>query len=149
MQPKRLYRNDPGFLAKLEYLLLGDLRELLSDPPMPETRHQLMTVLDGLFEMLPFRIAAKERGGYLAEVTRNFPGWSDQVQALGAEHGILYEDLRCLRREVSEADGSDFLKRPDAIVSHIGEWMERFARHEREERRLVQTASNLELGVGA
>jgi len=126
---------------------MGDLRDLLSEPPTVATRQQLVTILDGMFEMLPFRIAAKEKGGYLTEVTKKFPGWADQVNALGAEHGILYEELRELRREAHEE--SNFLSRAQPIFASLGEWMERFGRHEREERRLVQMATNLELGVGA
>ena len=147
MQPKRLYRYDSAFLAKLEYLLLGDLRLLLVEAPTAESRHQLVTLLEELFGMLPFRIAAKEEGGYLTDVTKQFPGWLDQVQALGAEHGILYEELRELRAAVNE-DG-DFPAHAAELFSQIGEWMERYARHEKEERRLLQIATNLELGVGA
>jgi hypothetical protein len=138
---------DAQQLAQLEFLLLGDLRQILGEPATPDTRHYLATVLDLMFEMLPYRFAMKEAGGYLDEVTKKFPGWDDQVAALCCEHGLLYEDLRDLRRDVS--DESRFDRGSEAIVARIGEWMERYARHEQEERRLTQLAANLELGVGA
>jgi hypothetical protein len=138
---------DEQQLAQLEFLLMGDLRQILSEPATVENRRYLATVLDLMFEMLPHRFAAKEAGGYLNDVQKKFPGWSDQIAALCLEHGILYEDLRELRRQVADVDSFD--RDTTRIVTRTGEWMERYVRHEREERRLAQLGANLELGVGA
>ncbi len=134
----------PRQIAGLEFLLLGDLREALSQPPGPHTRLELVELLNRLFELLPHRFAMEEDGGYLAEVTRRFPNWQDQIDALRIEHAFLYEDLRGLRNDVD--DPMRFRASKKLTMARIAEWMDRFRSHEIEERRLAQIGMNLEIG---
>src|SRR5690606_6244973 len=85
---------------ELEYLLLGDLRDLLEDPPNETTRRWMLVVLDALLETLPRGIQLKDEDGYLSEVVKAFPNWSDQVDALRREHDILFGKLRRLRERI-------------------------------------------------
>jgi len=134
----------PRQIARFEYLLLGDLREVLSLPPGPHTRPELVALLTRLFELLPQQFAMKEQGGYLSEVTERFPNWQDQVDALRIEHAFLYEDLRSLRNDVD--DPMRFRAAKESTMARIAEWMDRFRNHELEERRLAQLGMNLEIG---
>jgi hypothetical protein len=133
-------------LVQWEYLLLGELRELIADPPTELTRRAMAMVLDALFDLLPARFDSEEHGGYLTDVTRRFPHWQDQVDALRVEHGLLYEELRELRASVEDADR--FRTHSARILEATAEWMDRVRTHEREERRLEQIACNLTVGVG-
>lgn len=131
-------------LVRFEYLLLGDLRLALSEPPTPESRREISAILDLLFELLPARFQMEEAGGYLADVTRRFPNWQEQVDSLRIDHAILYENLRDLRKAI---DGEPVSQRAARRLNDkIGEWMHRLRNHEREERRLSQLVMNLEIG---
>src|SRR5262245_36103537 len=57
----------------LEYLLLGDLRDLLEEPPDTETRRWLLAVLEELLNLLPNEFEFEDQGGYLSEVREQFP----------------------------------------------------------------------------
>ncbi|MCC7424720.1 MAG: hypothetical protein IT428_31000 [Planctomycetaceae bacterium] len=133
-------------LVQWEYLLLGELRELIADPPTELTRRALAMVLDALFDLLPARFDSEEHGGYLTDVTGRFPHWQDQVDALRVEHGLLYEELRDLRSSVE--DPEMVRKHSARLLSATEDWMDRVRTHEREERRLQQIATNLTVGVG-
>ena len=54
--------------STLEYILLGDLRDLLYEPPDEETCRWLLAVLDALLETLPREFDLKQQDGYLMEV---------------------------------------------------------------------------------
>lgn len=133
-------------LVQWEYLLLGELRELIGDPPTELTRRAMAMVLDALFDLLPARFDSEEHDGYLTHVIRRFPHWQDQVDSLRVEHGLLYEELRDLRASVEDAER--FRAHSARILEATAEWMDRVRTHEREERRLEQIASNLTFGVG-
>lgn len=133
-------------IVQWEFLLMGELRELLGDPPSELTRRAMAVVLDALFELLPARFDGEESDGYLSGVTRRFPHWQDQVDALRIEHALLYEELRDVRASVEDSKG--FGRSPERIMQGVGDWMDRVRTHEREERRLVQLATNLTLGGG-
>ena len=55
--------------TEFEYILLGDLRDLLEDPPSDENRKWLVAVLDALIDTLPKEFALKSRD-YPSEVVR-------------------------------------------------------------------------------
>jgi hypothetical protein len=144
------FDNKPSHLlqdfAALEYILLGDLRDLLEDPADETTSKWLLVVLDALLDTLPREFALREAGGYLSEVLEQFPNWADQVDQLHREQSALYEKLGQLRRQVS-ADNS-YSELADGLRSDLRDWMQSFVAHHRHERRMVQTAFNLEVGIG-
>lgn len=115
--------RSPRDIAQTEHLLLCDLKRLLGSTLTLETRPYLANVLDCLFELLPSCFAMKERGGYLTEVTRKFPSWTDQVEALRMEHDSLYEDLRELRRSLDHE--MSYQAAAPRILQRIAGWSER------------------------
>ena len=60
----------------LEYLLIGDLRDLLEETPDDETRRWLLAVLEELLDLLPNEFEYEDQGGYLADVCEQNPNWS-------------------------------------------------------------------------
>ena len=133
--------------SALEYILLGDLRDLLEEqPPDNETCRWLVVVLDALLETLPREFGLKDKEGYLAEVLELFPNWSGEVNRLHNQQSSIYQDLKELRdRIVAEAN---FEVIAAEIRTGLRDWMLTLIAHHRHENRLIQTAMNLEVGCG-
>ena len=131
----------------LEYILLGDLRDLLEEPPDEQNRRWLREVLDALLDTLPREFAMRQEGGYLEEVIDRFPNWCGQVDGLREEKLRLYEKLRECRDHVARQ--ASYAKIADELRRELREWMNSLVAHHRHERRLVQTAFNMEVGAGA
>ncbi|NOX54361.1 MAG: hypothetical protein GXP27_07935 [Planctomycetes bacterium] len=146
MQRKRSSRELLEEYAALEYILLGDLRDLLEEPPDEVTRQWLRAVLDALLQTLPCQFNLKEQGGYLREVVDEYPTWSNLVDQLRREHAALFERLQELRARLDH-DGS-FQDIADGLRIQLRDWLRSVIAFHRHEKRLVQTAMNLEVGVG-
>lgn len=131
---------------ELEYILLGDLRNLLQEPPTPETVHWLETVLDALLKTIPEGFALKSDEGYLQQVLDDFPNWHPQVERLENEHFSLYRRLRQLRERIQL--NQDFTSIASEVSCELRDWMEALKSHHQREQRLVLLAANLEVGGG-
>jgi hypothetical protein len=132
--------------AALEYILLGDLRDLLEEPADAQTGKWLVAILDALLETLPREFHLKEQDGYLAEVLDEYPNWSDEVEQLREEHRVLYETLRKFREQIARRTRYQAIAR--RARGRLRSWMQALNAHNRHERRLLQTALNLEIGTG-
>jgi hypothetical protein len=62
--------------STLEYILLGDLRDLLEEPPDEETRRWLVAVLDALVKTLPREFDLEDEDGYMSDATPTGPARS-------------------------------------------------------------------------
>ena len=132
--------------AALEYILLGDLRDLLEEPPDKQTRRWLIAVLDALLETLPREMQLQEEGGYLSEVLEQYPNWYDQVDHLHNEHRALYFKLGEFRQRIHAQQ--KFSRIADEVRNDLRDWMGSLTAHHRHQRRLVQQAFNLDVGTG-
>lgn len=130
----------------LEYLLIGDLRDLLEEPPSEESCRWILAVIDALLDMLPHEFALEERGGYMNEVLDEYPSWEPLVDELRFEHGSLYAGLEQLRNYV--ACNAPFAEIAHEVRRDLRDWMKRLVAHNRHETRLLQTALTLEVGAG-
>ena len=132
--------------SQLEYILIGDLRELLEFADDPENKPWIESIIDALLDTLPEEFALKEQDGYLNEVLEAKPNWSDQVVRLQSEHQTLIDRLMALRTQLGKSRPAQALA--DQLAADLREWMRELVAHNRHETRLVQTAINLEVGVG-
>lgn len=132
--------------ATFEYILLGDLRDILEEPPSAETSRWLLAILDALLDTLPFELELKAENGYLSEVLEEFPNWWSQVEVLRLEHENLFQKLEKLRFRVASQDR--FADIADEVGRDLHEWMLALKAHHRHENRMLQTALNLEVGCG-
>jgi hypothetical protein len=130
----------------LEYILLGDLRDLIEDPADQYTRHWLVAVLDALLDTLPRQMALKESSGYLNEVLDEYPSWYRHVEELQNEQRLLVLSLQALRDRLDTA--APYERDAERVNSTVRQWMNRLMAHHRHETRLLQTAMNLEVGCG-
>jgi len=143
---RTLDRTGLGGCTALEYILLGDLRDLLDEPADEENRKWLAAVLDALLETLPRELELKGKGGYLSEVVEEKPNWSHHVDTLRREYDDVYETLRELRRHVSGK--TDYAETANRLRQGLHDWMNQLTAYHRHENRLLQEALNMELGVG-
>ena len=144
MQPDNTTADDRSIRqdAALEQLLLGDLLDLLNDPDDPQNPIWLLSVMEALLRIFPKEVSCEDAGGYLQEVLEVYPSWERQVQALHREHISLELNLRELRQEVSQSGLTPHNRRC------LYEWIEQVNEHNGRQTALLQTAINLEVGVG-
>jgi hypothetical protein len=132
--------------ASLEYILLGDLRDLLEEESSEQTSRWLLAILDALLETLPQELALKSEDGYLEDVLSEHPHWQPQVERLRSEYVRLCVWLEELRdRLVSRAPFEEIANR---LRYDLREWMAALQAYHRHEHRLLQTSINLEVGGG-
>lgn len=130
----------------LKYILLGDLRHLLEEPPDSQTAEWLLAVLDALLDTLPAEFELKEEDGYLTPVLEEYPNWEGLVEQLLAEHAHLAGKLRAFRERLANRESPCELAAE--VRDDLRDWMRALYAHQRHEQRLLQTALNLECGCG-
>jgi hypothetical protein len=132
--------------TSLEYILLGDLRDVLEEPADRESRRWLIAVLDALLETLPREFDLEDADGYMSEVLERYPSWASQVDRLHGDHESLFGKLKELRGRIER----DTWIAPfaDEVRRDLRDWILKLIAHRRNETRLVQTAMNLEVGTG-
>lgn len=133
-------------IAAMEFILLGDLRDVLEEPLDGITLNWLRAVVDALLDVLQRLFALMDDGGYLQEVLDCDPNWAGYVERLAAERREIFSQLKILRGElVSPGD------RPPHIAvlrDSLKDWMTTLIAFHRHERRLLQMAFNLDVGIG-
>lgn len=129
-----------------EYILLGDLRDLLEEPPTPMNRNWIRAVLDALLATLPREFAFKDENGYLSEVLEEFPSWSSQVDMLVAERDILFEKLQSMRFQLNAR--VRFKEIAEELKRDLRDWMLSFTAFHRHERRILTSAYTMDVGIG-
>lgn len=128
----------------LEYLLIGDLRDLLEEPADNETRRWVLAVLEELLDLLPNEFEYEDQGGYLAEVCEQNPNWSNRVDRLHREHESLYFSLLELRNRISDEKSFDFIA--DEVKPKLSLWIEAAQRHRESEQQLLVASYDTTFG---
>lgn len=128
----------------LEYLLIGDLRDLLEESPDNETRRWLLAVLEELLNLLPNEFEYEDQGGYLAEVCDQNPNLSSTVDRLHREHEGLYFSLLELRNRIADEQSFEFIA--DEMKPKLRRWIEAAQRHRESEQQLVVAAYDTAFG---
>jgi hypothetical protein len=121
--------------AGIEHILLGDLRQLLSEPLTEQSRLWIQKLLDMLLDLLPGQFAAEEADGYLKDVLAEHPQWSHRVDSLRQQHDDLYQSLSGLRADLSDEQAVQ--QRASQVRRELRAWMERFQNHQEAEMRLL------------
>ncbi len=84
----------------LEYLLLGDLTDLLSEDYDEENRKWILVVLEGLLDAIPAE-KRRERFSKLRATYPDSPGMLKSLDQLEYEHDAMIYQLRRLRNRVA------------------------------------------------
>jgi len=130
--------------SALEYILLGDLCDLLDEPGDKTTTKWLIAILDALLETLPREFDLEEQDGYLSEVTDGRPYWSTKIEGLRCEHEKLFAKLQMLREELVQQ--SSFTRIAREVRTELRDWIDRLIDHEHRETGLLQESVNLDIG---
>ncbi len=93
-----LVRNDAEWT--LEYLLLGDLADLLGEAYDEENRKWLQVVLEGLLDAIPAE-NRKDRFRRLRDAYPDSPGFLMSLRQLELEHDAMILQLKKLRDRVA------------------------------------------------
>lgn len=123
--------------AGIEHILLGDLRQLLSEPLTEQSRVWIQKLLDMLLDLLPGQFAAEEADGYLQDILDEHPAWSPQVDSLRQQHDDLYQSLSGLRADLS--DEQSVRRRAAQVRRELRAWMDRFQSHQDAEMHLLRS----------
>ena len=134
--------------TRLVYLLVGDLRDLLSEQLDCSERKWVSAILDALVESLHSLHELKARGGYMQEVIDERPCWANRVRHLQDEYRRLYSQLQNLQCMIGVCSDEQFGQRVESIQRELRDWMMWFVSHERHESRLLQTAFLIDVGGG-
>lgn len=132
--------------TELVYILIGDVRDVIEEPPSDQTRHWLAVLLDTLLETVPEEFSLKSDGGYLSEVLHEFPHWDTRVGDLEDLYFSLYLQLRRLREQLRLRVTYEETAR--SLREDLSAWISAFQEYRAQERDLVQTAANLTVGAG-
>ena len=89
-----------GKLNALEYLLLGDLRELLEEPETEETRHALPVLLNGLLDNRLHHSQLTGNGASLSGMLEKWTNWQSDIELLRCEKATCYSALETLRSQI-------------------------------------------------
>lgn len=130
----------------LEYILLGDLQDLLDEPDDEVNRRWIAAILESLLEALPKQERLRDEGGYLSEVLAEFPSWYPKVDELHEERRRLFRSLRALHAALRRCERLHAVV--DPVRSGLRNWISRVTNHRREERLVIQEAFTLDVGAG-
>ena len=132
--------------CEFEYILVGDLRDLLDDTTSEENRRWLLAVVDALLDTLPKEFALKSQDGYLSEVLYEFPSWDAAVERLRLQHVALHRRLTELRvRLVAHAQLHGIA---DRMRDDLSVWIDTFTDLQQAERKITLRAMTLDVGTG-
>lgn len=110
---------------EFQYLLLGDLRDILGETKDESDRKWLLAVLDVLIDLMPQERQLHERtGGYLAGVISEFPERNRLVMRLHLQKLQLDYALRDLRNRIR--DEVSWVAVADQLSCELRDWMNMF-----------------------
>lgn len=132
--------------CEFEYILIGDLRDLLEEDLSAQNRRWMLAVLDALLDTLPKEFALKSQDGYLSDVLDEYPSWDRAVERLRQRHLALHRRLTEIRVRIFV--NSRFEGIADRLRPELQAWIEAFTDLQQAERKITFAAVNLECGAG-
>lgn len=124
---------------EFQYLLLGDVRDILDETPDESNRQWLLAVLDVLVSLMPReRHLHDQRGGYMSEVLEVFPGWSRKVMQLHLKKLQLDYSLRECRDHIRRE--KSWVSIADQLSCELRDWMRIFKEIHQAESALLMDA---------
>ena len=120
---------------ELEYILLGDVRDLLEDPFSAESRNWLRALIQTLLETLPedFELCCAQ--GYLHEVLETYPDWGPLVERLEDRYSELLRQLMHFQSVLQQEEYCE--KTADALRTNLSGWMSAFRAYRQHEEHLL------------
>ncbi len=133
-------------LSDLEYILLGDLRDVLEEESTEETRRWLTAIVEALLRTVPREFALRSRGGYMNSLLLECPEADSSVRRLEVEQTTLCEQLQELYDRLQES--GSFHAHAIELKRDLATWMDHLQSHNLREERLFQDAYFQDTGGG-
>ncbi|MCA9017986.1 MAG: hypothetical protein KDA77_21865, partial [Planctomycetaceae bacterium] len=136
-------------ISALEYILLGDLLDLLEEADGDVGAWKWISeVLDTLLKMIPREFELQDEGGYLEEVLEEQPNWQGRVRDLYQERCVLLKKLNLLQTRMQDSLPLQQMRQIAGELRHeLRDWITSYIAHQRHERRLIQDAFNSDIGA--
>ncbi len=134
IEPRSLLKTS----CDLEYLLIGDIRILLSEKFDSQTRSSLLVLLNRLIINLPDVLELSSKDGYLGIVLERRPNWSRKI------HALYQANLDCVStlvpvRDCLEKNGS-LAAISKELELRLKEWIKSFTAMRCREGTMLQEA---------
>ena len=125
---------------EFQYLLLGDLRDLLDEARDESDRKWLLAVLDVLVELMPQERQLHEKsGGYLSWILNDSPQRTNLVMHLHRKKLHLDYSLRSLRHRIRKENS--WVAVADQLSCELRDWMNLFTEVSRLEASLARNST--------
>lgn len=148
MTRSRMFVDDLNLqqLSELEYILLGDLRDVLEEESTEQNRRWLAAIVGALMNTLPREFALRSAGGYHEELVLRSPRADQEVRSLEQEQDSLAEQLSVMNAQLH--DPVRFRQNAENLKQNLAAWSARLKQHNLAEERLVQEVYLSDLGGG-
>lgn len=133
-------------LTMLEYLLLGDLSDVLEEPASDENKKWILALVDTLLDTLPAEYRLRDVQGFYEDVLHEHPSWDSAVLRIRQEQRTLVSELKSLKASLDCC--KNFKASADSLKQELMLWMNHLIQFNQREKRLLQDAYNIEVGVG-
>lgn len=133
-------------LTELEYILLGDLRDVLEEEATQENRRWTLALVDALLKTLPREFALREQGGYMRDILLENPELDPEVQCLFDQHASLCAQLQKLADQLQAV--AAYEKHANQLKQQLADWIQELKSHNRNEEMLFQQAYQQDTGCG-
>ncbi|QDU81777.1 hypothetical protein Pla110_35270 [Polystyrenella longa] len=118
----------------LEYILLGDLRDVLEETPDDSNLNWTIAIIDTLLTTLPRELDLAESGQYLHLNQREHESHQGEFDSLLSEKHKVYLKLRQLRSELVARGAVE--TKINRLKYDLHQWMKQLIHHHRNERHL-------------
>ncbi len=139
-------QNQLKDLTTLEYLLLGDLSDVLEEPATSENKKWILALVDTLLQTLPEEYRLRDTQGVYNDVLQEHPTWDSAVMRIRHEQKTLVSQLRGLKDSLDHCE--NFRASAKVLKNELMVWMNRLVQFNQSEKQLLQEAYNVEVGVG-
>ncbi len=128
----------------LTWLLIGDIREMLSEQLDDEAIRWLRPLIDALIRLMSEQAELEESTGWFSDMIEQFPHWSPRVERVQAELTMLCRSLSTLQDRIDW--DVPFQNLAAEIEVELGLWINRMMRHHRDRHSLTQDVWYTEFG---
>ncbi len=128
----------------LEYILIGDLRQLLNQGCLTEIRQPLLVIIDRLLQNLPDLLRLSSENGYMAAVPQAYPRLLRQFQALQTVNRECIISLQALQARIKSKSNLTTLSQE--TDSKLRDWITAFENMRSQEGELLQEAYTVDIG---
>ena len=132
--------------ADLEYILLGDLKEILCEECSPTNHYWMTTILESLVNVLPKKYGSGREGGYLDDVLELAPHSYHLVEEIRQEQQQIHESLADFYHRLQQESYNERLAKE--LQSRVDEWIAGFQSCHEKEHHLIAEAYYSDLGGG-